>query len=169
MTSEVYRRLPGSYRTLLRKWTLWIAADHVLLIQSSHVAEQYKRFYFRDIQAIEIARRDGVSNRPGGRIAVLAILLLLVGLNLVGLSYRSTFGFGFSAVLLAGYVAWWLRRPDCACQIQTATRTEPIPPLCRYSSAMEVVSELRSKIEAAQNVSAAGAESSEQPQPPPLV
>jgi hypothetical protein len=160
--SEGYRRLPGRYRTLLNKWTLWIAADHLLLVRSSHVAEQYRRFYFRDIQAIVLCKRDGVSDQPVARWTILSVFAFLF---LV--SYRGAFG-GVSSLLLFGYLFWWLRRRDCICHIQTATQTERIPPLSRLVVARRVIGEIRSKIEAAQSERPVGAASSE-PQPPPLV
>jgi hypothetical protein len=161
---EVYKKLPGAYRTLMKKWTLWMAGDHLLLVQSSRVAEQYKRFYFRDIQAIVIGKRDGVSDRVVARVVILTILLLVVAVNIQGRPGRD-----LSLLLLSCYVVWWMRRPNCVCFIQTATQTEQILPLSQFRTASKVVGEIRSKIEAAQSESLAGAESSEQPQPPPLV
>jgi hypothetical protein len=164
VTGEGYRKLPGAYRSPMNKWTLWIAADHLLLIRSWRLSEEYRRFYFRDVQAIIVRRRDGASHQPVIRFAIMGILgvLFLV-------SYRGEFG-GLTSLLLFGYLFWWLRRPDCVCHIQTATQTERIPPLSRLHTANRVIREIRSKIEAAQSENPAGAASSEpQPPPPPIV
>jgi hypothetical protein len=162
VSGEAYRRLPGAYRTPMSKWTLWMAADHLLLVRSSRVSEQYRRFYFRDIQAIVLCKRDGVSDQPVIRYVAVSIFAFLF---LV--SFRGAFG-GLSSLLLFGYLFWWLQRRDCVCHIQTATQTERIPPLSRLRVAARVLREIRSKIEAAQSDTAAGVATSE-PQPPPLV
>src|SRR2546425_13007038 len=36
--------------------SLWLGKDHLLNIDSNRFSEQYKRFYFRDIQAIATVR-----------------------------------------------------------------------------------------------------------------
>jgi hypothetical protein len=163
VSGETYRRLPGVYRTPASKWTLWMAADHLLLIRSSRISEQYRRFYFRDIQAIALCKRDGVSDQPVIRYVALSIFAFLF---LV--SYRSAFG-GLSSLLLFTYLFWWLQRRDCVCHIQTATQTERIPPLSHLRVASRVIREIRSKIETAQSEHPAGAASSAPQPPPPIV
>src|SRR5437016_13358775 len=47
-----YRRLPGKQRGWIRKSSLWEGEDHLLLVRGTRFAEDYRRFYYRDIQAI---------------------------------------------------------------------------------------------------------------------
>src|SRR6185503_16307515 len=50
--AKVYRRLPGRESGLLSYSRLWLGPDHLLLARTTFFSEEYKRFYFRDIQAI---------------------------------------------------------------------------------------------------------------------
>src|SRR6185369_4389908 len=52
--AERYRKLPGHRRGILRGASLWLGSDHVLSVKSLRFREEYKRFHFRDVQAIVI-------------------------------------------------------------------------------------------------------------------
>src|SRR4030095_8113184 len=47
-----YRRLPGMGRNLMSFSRLWLGRDHLLAVYSTGYSENYKRFYYRDIQAL---------------------------------------------------------------------------------------------------------------------
>ena len=60
-----YQRLPGRgtlldgdkwYATSRAMCTVWLGRDHLLLVSRAGYTENYKRFYFRDIQAIIIRK-----------------------------------------------------------------------------------------------------------------
>src|SRR6059036_2592658 len=55
---KVYRRLPGRESGLLSYSRLWLGPDHLLLARTTFLSEEYKRFYFRDIQAIVTRRTE---------------------------------------------------------------------------------------------------------------
>src|ERR1700684_1248315 len=55
MTSP-YRKLPGSRRGFFQKSSVWAGPDHLLLVRGSRFRDEYKRFYYRDVQAIAVAR-----------------------------------------------------------------------------------------------------------------
>src|SRR2546421_4946865 len=59
--------------------SLWLGKDHVLLIESNGYSEGYKRFYFKDIQALIIRKTQTWMIRALilGGIALLFILLAL--------------------------------------------------------------------------------------------
>src|SRR5260221_9835524 len=56
--NAIYRRLPGRGSTLTYYASLYEAADHLLQAASNGYTETYKRFYFRDIQAIIIRKTN---------------------------------------------------------------------------------------------------------------
>src|SRR6266849_2193626 len=58
-SKSIYRRLGGSGATLTHHARLYLGPDHVLQSASTGYSEIYKRFYFRDIQAI-IIRKTGL-------------------------------------------------------------------------------------------------------------
>jgi hypothetical protein len=137
-----YRRLPGKRRTLAGNTTLWIAEDHLLLVKSSRVLEQYRRFYFRDIQAFVIREKSFSFNRNMLDV-LLWVLLAAVFLYLT----RSPFAFALGAAVL---LYKRLSGPYCACHIQTAVQTEALRSLYRVRTAEQVLTEIAPLIEAAQ-------------------
>ncbi len=79
MASEIstYQRLPGKKKGfLIGHHTLWQGPDHLLQIYSRLGVEDYKRFYFNDIQAI-ITRKTGTGRIQNIVIGALAGLLRL--------------------------------------------------------------------------------------------
>ena len=54
MAKSIYQRLTGRKRTLFGYSQLWLAPDHILLVKSTHFAENYQRFALADIQAITV-------------------------------------------------------------------------------------------------------------------
>jgi hypothetical protein len=83
MASEIstYQRLPGKKKGfLIGHHTLWQGPDHLLQIYSRLGVEDYKRFYFNDIQAVT-TRKTGVGT----------VLSFVLGVSTV--LYRSKFRF----------------------------------------------------------------------------
>jgi len=136
-----YRRLPGKRRTLGGYSTLWMAEDHLLLVKSLRFTEQYKRFYFRDIQAFLIRRKTFSDARNMWDIL---FWLGVVAIYLVGHA-QVTALFGAALLLYMRFSG-----PYCACHIQTAVQVEPLPSLYRLRVAEEVLNQLVPLIEAAQ-------------------
>lgn len=149
-----YRRLPGRGRkrggflTVARiRARLWAGQDHLLCVYNSGYAEDYKRFYYRDIQAM--------LTRKTGRGVVWSVVLALVSILFAALS--STAGkdgavvfwsiAGFFLVLLLINI---LRGPTCITHLQTAVSREELPSLNRLRTSKKVMERLRPLIEAAQ-------------------
>lgn len=132
----------------ISRCSLWLGEDHLLSVDSTGYAETYRRFYFRDIQAITLTQTPwwlywalalGVFAALFGAIAVFsgeAVLAYVFGpvalLFLLGLVYD----------LLAG--------PSCACELRTAVQTVRLPPLNRVRRAREVLARLHPLFSAAQ-------------------
>src|SRR5213593_2882508 len=86
MGDQEYRRLTrsrvrhtGFFTLASTRSSLWLGKDHLLNIDSNRYTEEYKRFYFRDIQSITIrkTKRREIWN------LVLMLLLLVGGAALV--------------------------------------------------------------------------------------
>ena len=57
MKKMEYRRLPGGgFSFAGMRYRLWLGGDHLLCVSGPGYTEEYRRFYYRDIQAI-ITRR----------------------------------------------------------------------------------------------------------------
>jgi hypothetical protein len=144
-----YRKLPGDFRGILRRNSLWIGDDHLLVIDSSRFSETYKRFYLRDIQSI-IVRRTPRFMVPyyWFLMAAVALIALLIGLN----PFRESF-FWPAITLLAGvavylYVASMFQ--SCTCHLVTRVNKVELPSLFRRWSARHFVDIMTPRIVAAQ-------------------
>jgi len=145
--AERYRKLPGHRRGFLRGASLWIGSDHLLSVRSFRVREDYKRFQFRDIQAIVVARcpRFQISTRScllGG--LWLAVFLL----NRSLLPGPAAYTAGLWAIAVALVVAWLYVSifQSCRCRILTAVSRDELPSVYRSWTARRFLSELEPRI-----------------------
>src|SRR5882672_5816929 len=120
---NIYRRLPGRGLSALRYMRLYQGPDHVLQVSSTSFSESYKRFYFRDIQAITI-QKTHAGKIWTGVWGFLAIAFALPAFNMsrgVAIVMWSIGGF-FGLCLLANE----LIGPTCASYIRTAVQVEQL-------------------------------------------
>lgn len=127
--------------------SLWLGKDHLLCVETNGYSEDYKRFYFRDIQAI-IVQENSARNVRSFIYGALAALLVLIGLTnentIASVTLLSVAGL---FVLVAG-INYGLG-PTCTCQIRTAVQTESLP-LIRIRRAQKFLERIRPLIAAAQ-------------------
>lgn len=130
--------------------SLWLGEDHVLCVESGGYAESYKRFYFRDIQAIT-TRRTNTRSVWNWVYGVMSGLLFLIGLSLIS-SDNTAAGIVFFSLFVLCIVGLGVNTslgPTCACQIRTAVQTELLP-LPRIRNARKFLDRVRPLITAAQ-------------------
>jgi hypothetical protein len=152
--ATAYKRLPG--RGFRRKGflpitrvscTLWLAKDHLLSVDNRVFSESYKRFYFRDIQAIIVQRTNRGKVWNG-------ILATLAGFAMVGaLSFKryQTLPFWIlCGLFLAIWLVNWFLGPTCRCDMITAVQRETLPSLDRLKTVEKVLPNLRRLIEQTQ-------------------
>ena len=156
MSAKEYRRLPGRglrrigpvafWRTTNR---LWLGSDHLLSSDSTGYTEEYRRFYFRDLQAIILRRTDRGRNWTAG-LAFLTICFALAGYALgpVGAAVL----WSLAALLLLSLAINAARGPTCTCHLQTAVQFEELPALGRVRAARKALAQLRAVIEETQGV-----------------
>jgi hypothetical protein len=146
-----YWRLPGRgplITSLFSRCFLYRGDDHLLAIDNHGFSEDYKRFYFADIQSIitRQTRRGTIWN------IVLALIIAgaLSGAILpqsVGLRVFFWIFCGFFLILLLINI---LRGPTCICHIITAVQADRLPSLNRLRTARKVIRLLRLSIEKVQ-------------------
>ena len=145
-----YRRLPGCHRHLMGHATLWLGADHLLLVRLYGFTETYERFYFRDIQSLTVRVTDSWSlwNVAFGLPAVLVGVLAAGATTAAG-----RIGWGsIAAVLLAAFLTSVLRGPTCVSHLRTPLRLVELTSLRRLRLARRALARLRPPIEAAQGL-----------------
>ena len=158
MATQKYKRLTrerssgGIGIVTVSRSSLWLGEDHLLLADSIGYSENYKRFFFRDIQAITIRK---TKTRLVWNI-VLGALLALSGL-IIWTSASAWRDIGttiaVSIVLAIFGIPLLLNNlfgPTCACEIRTAVQTESLPSLNRVPKTKKVMNRIRPLIIAAQ-------------------
>jgi uncharacterized protein YifN (PemK superfamily) len=141
-----YRRLPGARRRLLRKATLWLSTDHILAVDSRRFTEAYKRYYFKDIQAIIVTQISTATSRT----IDLVVLIILVVLGLIAWRLESRGAFVITGLILLGYLIHKLLGPMCSCHLITAVSSDKLPSLTRVRTAAKAVRMIHPLVEQAQ-------------------
>src|SRR5262245_8839174 len=108
--------------------SLWIGKDHLLSVNSRRFIEEYKRFYFRDIQSIVIrtTNRRSVWNF----ILSLLVLLSMASVTAATESGPSRWAYGiWMTLLLVLLIGNNVLGTACTAYLQTAVQTEELPSL----------------------------------------
>lgn len=142
------RRTAGFAIVTVTRSNLWLGSDHLLCVESEGFNESYRRFYFRDIQAITLRKtqRALVTGLVTGLLAGLFAVLMVSVSDVAGkwlLAILATLcGIPFLLNLLYG--------PTCECELRTAVQTEKVPSMSRVRRARRVLHRIRPLIAEAQ-------------------
>lgn len=140
-----YRRLPGRKKGFLVGYhTLWQGSDHLLQIYSRLGVEDYKRFYFNDIQAI-ITRKTATGKIRNFVLGALTGLFVLLAFITGG--GWSVFNAIIAAVPALMLLINFIKGPTCETCLMTAVQTEKLHLLQRIKTTQTVMNQLRSVIE----------------------
>jgi hypothetical protein len=150
-----YKRLPGRgsrrggfVAFSFSKCSLYLGDDHVLAVDSTGFSEDYKRFYFSDIQAI-ITRR---TRHWTTWSIILALMIICSSMGALFLKVEALriFFWSLSGTLLVFLLFNIFRGPTCICHMMTAVQQNQLPSLNRLRVAHKVIEMLRPDIERAQ-------------------
>ena len=174
MPKSIYTKLTPTKRGLFGYTQLWLAPDHILLLISSQLAEDYKRFAIADIQSIV------VTELPSRIVA--QVIMILATLSWMGLWFAVDIAFFKWTFAITGALAllWSVRDiargPRCRCYLHTRVSKELLAPVSRTKIARNFLGTVRPMIEAAQGVlepaqlgAVATPVAAWQPEPPQLV
>jgi hypothetical protein len=146
--TKEYHKLPGSKKGfLIGKYTLWQGADHLLQVYSRVGVEEYKRFYFNDIQAV-ITRKTA-----GGKIQniVMGCLVLIFILPVIALDGGWSLFYGIvPAAMLLLLLVGLFKGPTCETKLMTAVQTEKLHSLHRLKNTFKVMDRLGIQIQRTQ-------------------
>jgi hypothetical protein len=142
-----YRKLPGRGATLTHYVRLYAGADHLLQVASTGFTESYKRFYYRDVQAITLRKTyvgKAANALLGATVTVLGVPALFTStpVTIVLASLAGFFAIGLGANIALG--------ATCICQIRTAVQQEKLASLSRLRRARRALERLKPLITAAQ-------------------
>jgi hypothetical protein len=138
-----YRRLSGRARSADRFFTwpetqqLFLGPDHILLVSSVSFVEEYKRFYFRDIQAITVLRRqpDWVTMIATG-VTACACAILAASVASGG---WAVILWVITAMCAIAIVHWLWNGPSCRCFLRTAVQQKELFPMKRWRAAQLIL------------------------------
>lgn len=152
---------------LFAYYSLWQGTDHLISVEANMTSEDYRRFYFRDIQAITV-QKTGMSHVYSFLFGLPCVLALTVGTlgdttELPWLIFSALAGLLLAVNLLRG--------PTCVCHIRTAVQSVRIRAFVRMRRLNRVLDQILPLIaESQKNLPAAPASLSpgaEAPQPVP--
>lgn len=166
---QEYKGLPGngwSIAIVQYNSRLYLAKDHLLRVNASSFSENYRRFYFTDIQGIVVSQTNG-------RIIWSVVNAVLLGIFLLSaISVDEIWGwvvFGSLAMVFAIlFIVNLLRGPTCRVLIQTRVGLEPLASLRRISLARRAIEILKTQIQAVQGDLPASDALSTMAPPPPM-
>lgn len=140
-----YRKLAKT-GGLFAYYSLWQGADHLIAAETTLASEAYRRFYYRDIQAI-VVRRTGwhhVFSLLAGLPTLLFLILAFGGdqLGYIWLALGAWTGSMLGINLLRG--------PTCACHFLTAVQNVRVRALVRVRHVRRVLEQITPLITQAQ-------------------
>lgn len=140
--TKLYKRLPGKKRGPFKTQTLWQGKDHILLVESIEYKEKYRRFYYKDIQAL-IIRAKYPGFKSGSIITIVSLIILFA----VIAHFKNNFFLVFSGFFLVLLFLETKYGPYCNCFIKTAVQTQKLPSLNRVKTAQKTLDIIRPYIE----------------------
>ena len=146
--NKEYHKLPGTKKGfIIGRYTLWQGVDHLLHIYSRIGFEDYKRYYFSDIQAI-VTRKTIAGRVQNGVLGLSFMLCASAAMANHGgwFAFWAALAGAFSLLLLINLY----RGPTCETKLMTAVQTEKLHSLHRLKSAIKVMDKLSSQIQSVQ-------------------
>ena len=138
--------------------SLWLGKDHLLHVINRGYTEEYRRFYYRDIQAI-LVRETSAGKTFSiilGIIVAICLLLLAAGRFLWQWEAYALIPMAVAAFLwIVLFVIQVASGPTCICHLRTAVQFEHLPSLRRIRPARKAIAMLRQRVEAVQGALAA--------------
>jgi hypothetical protein len=151
-----YKKLRGRGASFLGVTQLWMAEDHLMAVTSVMGFEQYRRFFFQNIEAL-------VMRRTAARLAWNVVLFLVMVL-IAGCGYaisetfatrdsKTTTGIVTACLIAPFLIAAAINSflgPTCSFWVQTSGGLEPLGAPARLRAARKVVDRIAPEIARAQ-------------------
>jgi len=147
---SIYTKLTGRDPGITGYSQLWLAPDHILLLTSTRIVEEYKRFAFSDIHSIVVTELPS-------RV-VPQVIMIFAALAWMGLLFTVDSRFAKGCFVLSGALAllWPIRDiargQRCRCFLHTRVSGERLAPVYRMKTARAFLAAVRPRIEAVQGM-----------------
>jgi hypothetical protein len=137
-----YRKLAKKFFTLFFTDSLWQGPDHLLHVEAGFMSERYKRFYFKDVQAV-VLRRKSTHHIWS---LIWGIGLVLFGLALVSRAIPFAAGIIFASMFILLLIVNLALGPSCEVRLQTAVQVQKLSALRRVPQAQKVMNRIRDEV-----------------------
>ena len=138
-----YRKLWKKFFSPLVQTTLWEGDDHILWVEQTMAREQYKRFYYNDIQAVMVVK-SSMQQLWSAIWGTLAAISAIVAVSVSGTPIASSF---FAALFLLLAFINLLKGACCKTYLVTAVQRERVRSLGRVKKAFQVMDKIRDLVE----------------------
>ena len=138
-----YKRLPGRPFSLFGVCSLWQGEDHLLWVESVFFSENYKRFFYSDIQSI-VTERGDTHTLWSVIWGVLGLICSLIAILVQGTPYVSA---TFATVFFIGLGINLALGPSCAVYLQTGVQIQNLATLKRVRTAQKAVARIKASVE----------------------
>jgi len=144
-----YKRLTRATSSLASYRSLWLAADHLLVVSSTGYSEEYRRILLKNIQAFFVTS----SNRKTWWAASWAAIGAISGLVMIWAfvdGATPVFSAIFTIIAVTGLVWNHMLGPGCKVYVVTGVQTLQLPSIVRRRRAGQILARLEPLIKAAQ-------------------
>jgi hypothetical protein len=148
-TPRIYTRLTRPTLAVGTYHSLWLATDHLLIVNSSGYTENYARVRFRDIKGFFLIG-SGRRYAWGVTWAILAFLSALPLVVTFVSGKTPVFSVFFLAVTSIALLWNHLLGPSCSVFVVTGVQTALLPSIVRQAKARKVLARLEALVRTAQ-------------------
>lgn len=153
-TVKEYERIPGGRGvTLAGRRSLWRGADHLLYLSYRGFTEEYRRFYFADIQSVFYRKTASgkVMNAVMTGFAFLFALWAYLGWKIEKWElWAVVMVLVFAAIFVVFLLVNLFLGPTCKCYLRTAVQLQYLPSIRRVRHARKAIRIIQPQIEAVQ-------------------
>lgn len=131
---------------------LWRGPDHLLLVEANGFTENYKRFFFADIQALAV-RRTAAGRIWNGIWSGLFMIFALIALQFTNpnaIETEAVVLWTIAGIFLSSLAINFAFGPTCVCHVRTAVQTEKLSAVTRLRTAEKILAQIRPLLAAAQ-------------------
>ncbi len=140
-----YRKLSGA-ANLAGYSNLFLAQDHLLLVHATNFNERYKRFFFKDIQAVILKKT------VAGKVWNIIWACLASIFAVITIASETPFLWIIAGVFVAILIVNCLFGPTCSVHIKTAVQLEKLDALARMRKADKALAIIKDRVQEAQGL-----------------